>query len=243
MTDKVEIDLEDLDDLKDILGEERQESTLNFQKVFTHLVLNWQWYLLSVIICLCGAYLYLRYTQPIYQVTARMLVKDEEQKSAIRSSKQMLPIMEDFGIMNNSSGFDNEMEILASPVTVHDAVKRLKLYTEYRIDGRISKKLIYSHQPVSVDIDPVSLDSMDYYMLEGVYTIQMSITKKGEGYHADIDLVYNGKVMKGYSEDIDSLDTSLKTDYGTRKTLSWMGKRSSSPYVRPWLWRSTICDG
>ena len=215
MTDKVEIDLEDLDDLKDILGEERKESTLNFQKVFTHLVLNWQWYLLSVIICLCGAYLYLRYTQPIYQVTARMLVKDEEQKSAIRSSKQMLPIMEDFGIMNNSSGFDNEMEILASPVTVHDAVKRLKLYTEYRIDGRISKKLIYSHQPVSVDIDPVSLDSMDYYMLEGVYTIQMSITKKGEGYHADIDLVYNGKVMKGYSEDIDSLDTSLKTDYGT----------------------------
>ncbi len=220
MTDKVEIDLEDLDDLKDILGEERQESTLNFQKVFTHLVLNWQWYLLSVIICLCGAYLYLRYTQPIYQVTARMLVKDEEQKSAIRSSKQMLPIMEDFGIMNNSSGFDNEMEILASPVTVHDAVKRLKLYTEYRIDGRISKKLIYSHQPVSVDIDPVSLDSMDYYMLEGFYTIQMSITKKGKGYHADIELVYNGKVMKGYSEDIDSLDTSLKTDYGTISFMS-----------------------
>ena len=39
MTDKVEIDLEDLDDLKDILGEERQESTLNFQKVFKYGVL------------------------------------------------------------------------------------------------------------------------------------------------------------------------------------------------------------
>ena len=226
MTDKVEIDLEDLDDLKDILGEERQESTLNFQKVFTHLVLNWQWYLLSVIICLCGAYLYLRYTQPIYQVTARMLVKDEEQKSAIRSSKQMLPIMEDFGIMNNSSGFDNEMEILASPVTVHDAVKRLKLYTEYRLDGRISKKLIYSYQPITVDISPVTLDSMDYYMLEGVYDIQMTITKEGEGYHANISTIKNGKVIVEESTDIDSLSTSVMTEIGT---ISFM----SNPKYKP----------
>ena len=219
MTDKVEIDLEDLDDLKDILGEERKESTLNFQKVFTHLVLNWQWYLLSVIICLCGAYLYLRYTQPTYQVAARMLVKDEEKKP-VRSAKQMLPNMEDFGIMNNSSGFDNEIEILQSPVTVHDAVKRLKLYTEYQLDGRIMKQLLYANQPVSVDLDPMSLDSLDFYMLEGIRSIQMAIMKKGDGYHADIALVYNGKVMKGYSEDIDSLGTSLKTDYGTISFLS-----------------------
>ena len=34
MSDKVNFDLEDLDDLKDILGEERKESSLNFQKVF-----------------------------------------------------------------------------------------------------------------------------------------------------------------------------------------------------------------
>lgn len=226
MTDKVEIDLEDLDDLKDILGEERKESTLNFQKVFTHLVLNWQWYLLSVIICLCGAYLYLRYTQPIYQVTARMLVKDEEKKSSFRSAKQILPNMEDFGIMNNSSGFENEIEILASPVTVHDAVKRLKLYTEYQLEGRISKKLIYSSQPVTVDISPVALDSMDYYMLEGVYAIEMAITKKGEGYHADISIIRSGKVIMQDSQDIDSINTSVKTDYGT---ISFM----SNPKYKP----------
>ncbi|MBR3480202.1 MAG: polysaccharide biosynthesis tyrosine autokinase [Prevotella sp.] len=125
-----------------------------------------------------------------------------------------------FGIMNNSSGFDNELEILQSPVTVHDAVKRLKLYTEYRIDGHIMKQLLYTNQPVSVDLDPMSLDSLDYYMLEGIRSIQMAITKKGEGYHADIGLVYNGKVMKEYSEDIDSLGTSVKTDYGTISFMS-----------------------
>ena len=219
MSDKVEIDLEDLDDLKDLIGDERKRADFSFQKVFTHVVLNWQWYLLSLVICMSTAYIYLRYAQPIYRVSARMLVKDEDKKAG-SSVKQMLPNMEDFGIMNNSSGFDNEVEILQSPVTVHDAVKRLKLYTEYWLDGRISDQLLYSNQPVSVDLDPLALDSLDYYMLEGNRSIQLAITKKGEGYHADIGLVYNGKVMKEYNEDIDSLNTSLKTDYGTISFMS-----------------------
>jgi capsular exopolysaccharide synthesis family protein len=219
MSDKVEIDLEDLDDLEDLIGDERKEASFSFQKVFAHLVLNWQWYLLSLIICMCGAYLYLRYAQPIYQVSARMLVKDEDKKAGT-PIKQMLPNMEDFGIMNNSSGFENEIEILQSPVTVHDAVKRLKLYTDYQLDGRIRNQLLYADQPVSVDLDPMSLDSLDYYMLEGIRSIQIAIMKKEEGYHADIGLVYNGKVMKEYSEDIDSLGTSFKTDYGTISFMS-----------------------
>ena len=219
MSDTVGIDLDDLDDLKDILDEKRSVSGFDLQKVFAHLVLNWQWYLLSVIICLGCAFFYLRYAQPTYQVAARMLVKDEEQKP-IRSTKQFLPNMEEFGIMNNSRGFYNEIEILQSPVTVHDAVKSLKLYTDYQLDGRIRKQLLYANQPVSVDLDPVSLDSMDYSILEGIRTIQLAITKKELGYHANIALVYNGKLMKEYSEDIDSLGTSLKTDYGTISFMS-----------------------
>ena len=218
MTDKVEIGLEDLDDLKDLIVDERKGASFSFQKIFAHLVLNWQWYILSVLICLLGAFLYLRYAQPIYQVTARMLVKDEEKKT-FRPAKQILPNMEDFGIMNNSSGFDNEVEILQSPVTVHNAVKRLKLYTEYRLDGRIRKQLLYANQPVSVDLDLMSLDTLDYYMFEGIRSFQVAITKVEKGYHADISLLYKGKVMKEYSEDLDSLGTSITTDYGT---LSFM---------------------
>ena len=213
MSDKVEIDLEDLDDLKDLIGDERKRASFSFQKVFAHVVLNWQWYVLSLVICMSTAYIYLRYAQPIYQVSAKMLVKDEDKKPRT-SIRQILPNMEDFGIMNNSSGFDNELEILQSPVTVHDAVKRLKLYTDYRLDGHIQKQLLYANQPVSVDLDPMSLDTLDYYMFEGIRSLQMAITKKEKGYHADISLNYNGKVMKEYSEDLDSLGTSITTDYG-----------------------------
>jgi len=225
MSDKVEIDLEDLDDLKDLIGDERKGASFSLQKVFAHLVLNWQWYLLSLVICMSAAFLYLRYAPAIYQVSAKMLVKDEDKKAG-SSVKQMLPNMEDFGIMNNSSGIDNEVEILQSPVTVHDAVKRLKLYTDYQLDGHIRNQLLYANQPVTVDLDPMSLDTLDYYMFEGIRSFQMAITKIEKGYHADISLVYNGKVMKEYSEDLDSLGTSITTDYGT---LSFMNNPKYKP--------------
>lgn len=214
MSDTVKIDLENLDDLKDLLNDKRKVLRFDFQKIFSHLVLNWQWYLLSLLICLSCAYFYLRYAKPTYQVTARMLVKDEN-KNATGSVKQILPNMEDFGIMNNSNGFDNEVEILQSPVIVHDAVKRLKLYTEYRIEGRIRKKLVYPNQPVSVDLDPKSLDSLDFYMLEGIHTIQMAITKEGQGYHANVRILNGGNSLKSYTKDFKSLPASLKTGFGT----------------------------
>ena len=176
MKDKVDFDLEDLDDLRDLIGDKEKGSSLNFQIVFSHLVLNWQWYLISVFICLCCAFLYLRYARPVYMVTAKMLVKEEDKRKVGSSALQALSSMEDFGIMNNSNGFDNEVEILQSPVTVHDAVKRLKLYTDYRYDGYFKDLLVYANQPVSVDIDPLSLDTMDYSMLEGVRSIQIQLS-------------------------------------------------------------------
>ena len=217
MSDKVNFDLEDLDDLKSLLGDETKETQLNFQKVFSHLVLNWYWYVISLVICLCCASFYLYLARPTYQVTARMLVKDDEKK-VTSSAKQLLPNMEDFGFMNNSSGFDNEVEILASPVTIHDAVKRLKIYTEYRFGGHLRKKLVYPYQPVLVDLDPMHLDSLDYRMLDGICSITATIRKNiknGAGYHVDVSLYANGKVLKTFSEDLDSISSSMSTDFGT----------------------------
>ena len=106
-----------------------EESWLNFQNVFTILLLNWKWFALSIIVFLAGAMLYLRYTTPIYSVSARMLIKDDKQSR--RNGSNMFANMQDLGIMTNSSGFENEMEILRSRVLLRDAVKELKLYTNY----------------------------------------------------------------------------------------------------------------
>lgn len=150
---KLEEKQEILGNIEELMDEE-QQSLFSFQNIFAMLVLNWQWFFLSLFIFLCGALLYLRYTEPVYQLSSRMLIKEDDQRG--RRSSQMLANMQDLGFMTNSAGIDNEIEVLQSRVLLRDVVRELKLYTEYRTNGRIRDFIVYGNQPVNVDLDPAS---------------------------------------------------------------------------------------
>ena len=155
MSDEKKISLNELEDLLEE-SESNSTSRINFATIFATLVLNWQYFLFSLIILVCGALLYLRYTEPTYKVSARLLIKGDESRMR-RNPSQMLSNMMDLGIMSNSSGIDNEVEVLQSRVLLRDVVKELKLYAEYRTKGRVKKSLVYGKQPVIAELDPVHL--------------------------------------------------------------------------------------
>ena len=154
-----------LEEIEELLEEDSGAglSRLNFQTIFAALVLNWQWFLLSLIIFVCGALIYLRYAEPMYEVSARMLIKDETKK---RGTNKMLANVEDLGFLSNSTGIENEMEVLKSRVLLRDVVKDLKIYTEYRREGRVTTAIVYKDQPFNIDLDPQHLDSLDFNLLE-----------------------------------------------------------------------------
>jgi uncharacterized protein involved in exopolysaccharide biosynthesis len=78
------------------MQQEEEESSFDFRAIFTMVVLNWQWFVLSILICVFAAMIYLRYTTPVYTVSLKMLIKDEDNR---RRSNQMLANMKDFGFM------------------------------------------------------------------------------------------------------------------------------------------------
>ena len=138
-----------------------EENSFSFKTLYTMFILNWQWFVLSVIVCLGCATLYLRYKSPTYQVAVKMLVKDDNNKMRSGGNTQMLSNMQDLGFISNSNGIDNEIEIIKSHILAQEAVKDLKLYVEYKQEGRFKDHLIYKSQPVNVVLDPQSLDKMD----------------------------------------------------------------------------------
>ena len=170
-----------LDELENLLEEnESPRSRINFSTIFTMLVLNWQYFLFSLIIFFCGSLLYLRYAEPSYKMSARLLIKDDPNSSR-RNSTQMLSDMMEMGIMTNSSGIDNEVEVLQSRVLIREVVKELNLYSEYRREGRIKDRLVYRTQPIIVELDPVHLDSLDKTFIEGGGVSSMNLTIRREG--------------------------------------------------------------
>ena len=204
-----------LDELEDLLEEKEKEDSsfqFNFATIFTMLVLNWHWFLLSLIIFICGALIYLRYTEPVYEISARMLVKDQGRKN---NANQMLANVEDLGFLTNSSGIDNEIEVLQSRVLLRDVVKDLKLYVEYRHEGKVMDPLIYQTQAVNVDLDPVHLDSLDYALLETTKSVKMRISREGAVYVISGSILNQGKEVSTFQKKVKSLPATIETKLGT----------------------------
>ena len=180
---------------------QKEESTFDIKTIFTLIVLNWQWFLLSLFICVCGALIYLRYKSPVYQVSAKMLIKEETNN---RRGNQMLANMQDFGFISNSAGIENEVEILKSRILALDAVKDLKLYVEYRGDGKVKKSLLYKSQPISVDLDADHLAELD----KTRSGFRFKITKDGDKYLVE-------EMNKEFKGTFKTMPAMMKTPYGT----------------------------
>ena len=204
-----------LDELENLLEEKENDNSsfqFNFATIFTMLVLNWQWFLLSLIIFISGALIYLRYAEPVYEVSARMLVKDQGRRA---NPNQMLANVEDLGFLTNTSGIDNEIEVLQSRVLLRDVVKDLKLYVDYRREGRVTDPIIYQIQAVNVDLDPVHLDSLDYALLETSKSIKMKIWREKSTYVAAGSILIGGREVSTFQQKADSLPATFETELGT----------------------------
>lgn len=145
--------------LYNVQQELEEGSSFDFKIIYTTLILNWQWFVLSLIICLSAAAIKLRYTTPMYQSYAKLLIKDDN-NGGRRGGRSYIANSSTLGMMTNTEGIDNEMEILKSTQLATEAVKQLKLYTVYTLEGHIKDHLLYKNQPVNVDLDMAHIETL-----------------------------------------------------------------------------------
>ena len=74
-----------------------ENSSFDFVALYRTVVLNWYWFVLSFIIFGSLGAIYLRYTTPMYQSTAKLLIKDESNSSR---RGQSLQNMSNLGIIS-----------------------------------------------------------------------------------------------------------------------------------------------
>lgn len=201
-----------LDELERLIDTKSGFVKLDFRKIFSAVVLNWHWFLLSLLLCIGGAVAYLKLTEPVYKVSARMLIMGEEKDG---NSSQLLSKMEDFGFLVNSNGIENEMEILKSRVLLRDVVKDLKLYTEYRRVEPILKPILYGQQPLNVDLDPAHLDSIDRELLTGVNSIEMTLRRDGQYYVVQGQVLLDDEVTETFARKFTTLPATFRCGLGS----------------------------
>ena len=108
---------------------------------------HWQWILLSVIVCVGGAYFYLLTKPNVYSRSAEILIKDDKQGKSVGSD------LTDIGLFKARTNIQNEVINLQAKDLMAEVVKRLGLQYNYYRKGRFHDNVAYGlNLPVTVNI-------------------------------------------------------------------------------------------
>ena len=193
------------------IQENEEKSSFDFATIYTVLILNWKWFVLSLIICMGAAHIYLRYATPIYQSAAKLLIKDDEgSRSSFKGGNSIMSAA-NLGIISNSNGIDNEMEILKSRTLAQQAVYDLKLYVNYRHEGKLKDHVLYGNQEVNIDMDLEHLKKLNAPM-------NLKITREGRNYHVtgSYNVPIDNNSFNPEAVNIDKTFSALPATIGTR---------------------------
>ena len=193
------------------IQENEEKSSFDFATIYTVLILNWKWFVLSLIICMGAAHIYLRYATPIYQSAAKLLIKDDEGSGSSFKGSNSIMSATNLGIISNSNGIDNEMEILKSRTLAQQTVYDLKLYVNYRHEGKLKDHVLYGDQEVNIDMDLEHLKKLNAPM-------NLKITREGRNYHVtgSYNVPIDNNSFNPEAVNIDKTFSALPATIGTR---------------------------
>ncbi|HNU15298.1 MAG TPA: hypothetical protein PKI55_12645, partial [Chitinophagaceae bacterium] len=130
-------------DISNINKNKSELWNLSFRDLFFKYIRFLPLFILSIALCLLAAYLYLRYTVPIYSVGGTMLVKSEQ--AGGRGDK-----FEEMFVNNRTQNIQSEMEIIRSRPLMQRVVDSLDLRFSYLAKGKIKTVNIYKQSPFVV---------------------------------------------------------------------------------------------
>ena len=130
-----------------------EEKPVDYKSIVFEYLLHWPLILICLVAFVVGAYVYLRYQPPVYNVSSTLLIKQgDKTKSGAGSS---LAYMQDLGMLSMANNFDNEVEILQSYTLIRKVVNALNLHVTYHEKERFRYPTeLYKKSPVQLWMAP-----------------------------------------------------------------------------------------
>lgn len=127
-----------------------QEEEINLREELEKYLRYWPWFLGSLLICVLLAFLYLRYTTPVYNTVATIIIKDEEKKGGSADLSAFADLGMFSGLGTNS--IENEIGILKSKRLLTSVGQHLKLNIRYFEEGSVPSTELYHNTPVNLQV-------------------------------------------------------------------------------------------
>ena len=130
--------------------EDEQESSFDFKSEFFKIIYHWKLFAIFIIACSSFAFLFLRYTKPIYKISCSVLIKDDA-KSKLANDN----VLQQLDAFKQQSNVQNEIGIIQSKSLSRKTVRDLNLFISYYLfTNKLNRKVeIYDDCPYKVIID------------------------------------------------------------------------------------------
>lgn len=182
--------------------QDRPDDFIRIQDLFYLCLAKWYWFVISLVITLGIATVYLLKTPPVYTRSAMILIKDDSPGKSMSSDIGF----SDLGLLQSNTNVNNELVALQSPSVMTEVVRRLHLDMNYSIDGRFHHTVVYGTAlPVAVTVKGLS-DSES-----ASFTLQLH----GDGSYSLTQFALNGELLEGSTEECaGTMGESLSTPVG-----------------------------
>ena len=178
-----------------------EEDNVDYKELLFRYIIHWPWFVASLLVCLIGAWGYLYFQTPVYQISASIMIKDDKKGGGGSADLESLGLG---GMMTSTQSIDNEIEVLRSKTILKEVVNNLELYITYYDEDEFPKKELYKASPIIVNLTAQEADN-----LPGVAMIDMKLTQEGG---LDVNLKVG---LNEYNKHFDKLPAVLPTDVGT----------------------------
>ena len=198
--------------------QEEEAPLFDFKQLWMLFVLNWRWFIASVVACVMIAYVYSKFQPNDDVVSNKIQIMGNSKQSggaaaaskAVSGALNALPVNLGSSI-GGSSDLETEQELLMSKPLIRKVVKELGLYAEYRVGNWMRTNVLYKTQPVEVTLDPAHLKWFDDQLPLVYHEIDLTIQRTSSEYR--VDVVADGNELP--TQTFNSIPATVKTDIGT----------------------------
>jgi len=156
---------------------------INFKELIFRCLANWYWFVISVVVFVAAAALYLHRCVPFYERSAKVLIKTETKGGSAADFD-----FSDLGLVSSNTKVTNEVSAFSSTSNMLEVVRRLGLETSCAVDGSGHRVLLYARTlPVRVAADSLGESESVRFTVRTDGATKLSLS----------DFILNGEKIKG----------------------------------------------
>ena len=161
----------------------RNDDEIDLRLLFFNLRNKWHYFVISAILFGIAAFVYVKFTLPVYEASTSILVKDSK-----NTSKNIEDILTG-DLFGNTKNIATEIGILRSRSVFEETVNELNLGISYYLKAAFSKSPVYKTSPFIVQVNN---------MTDGIYDERFHITLLDSS-HFSFEIELDNRSLKDYS--------------------------------------------